>query len=181
MYPLKLKPATKDYIWGGDRLNYEYGIDSPDSIVAEAWMLSCNVSSASTIMNGPLAGTTRSDALFSEVEKTLGVNNSFAVYFPILIKFIDAKADLSIQVHPMYRRRDIASHVLHPVSILQSTSYLSILLLKLTATGSPSHRFCLLTAVEESFLIIVNMEKPVCLQYQGETRCFCLPVQVPIE
>lgn len=100
MYPLKLKPATKDYIWGGDRLRHEYGVDSPDSIVAEAWMLSCNVNGASTIMNGPLAGTTLADALFSEVEKALGVNNSFAVYFPILIKFIDAKADLSIQVHP---------------------------------------------------------------------------------
>lgn len=100
MYPLKLKPATKDYIWGGDRLKHEYGVDSPDSIVAEAWMLSCNANGASTIMNGPLAGITLADALFSDVEKALGENNSFAVYFPILIKLIDAKDDLSVQVHP---------------------------------------------------------------------------------
>jgi mannose-6-phosphate isomerase len=100
MYPFKLKPATKDYIWGGNRLKHEYGIDSPNSIVAEAWMLSCNVSGASTIMNGPLAGKLLADALFSDVEKALGINNSFAVYFPILIKLIDAKDNLSIQVHP---------------------------------------------------------------------------------
>ena len=100
MYPFKLKPAVKNYIWGGDRLKHEYGIDSPDSIVAEAWMLSCNARGASTIMNGPLAGKSLADALFADVEKALGINNSFAVYFPILIKFIDARDDLSIQVHP---------------------------------------------------------------------------------
>jgi len=100
MYPLKLKPATKDYIWGGDRLKHEYGVDSPDSIIAEAWMLSCNIRGASTIMNGPLAGTTLYDALFYDVEKALGEDNTFDDYFPVLIKFIDAKEDLSIQVHP---------------------------------------------------------------------------------
>ena len=100
MYPFQLKPATKDYIWGGDRLKHEYGIDSREAVVAEAWMLSCNGSGASTIKNGPLAGTTLADALFADVQKALGINNPFAVYFPILIKFIDAKDDLSIQVHP---------------------------------------------------------------------------------
>jgi len=100
MYPFKLKPAVKNYIWGGNRLKHEYGIDSPDSIVAEAWMLSCNARGASTIMNGPLAGKSLADALFADVEKALGINNSFAVYFPILIKFIDARDDLSVQVHP---------------------------------------------------------------------------------
>ncbi|MEI8200642.1 MAG: type I phosphomannose isomerase catalytic subunit [Eubacteriales bacterium] len=100
MYPFKLKPAVKDYMWGGDRLKHEYGIESPDSIIAEAWMLSCNANGASTIMNGSLAGKSLADALFSDVEKALGINNSFAVYFPVLIKFIDARDDLSIQVHP---------------------------------------------------------------------------------
>jgi len=100
MYPFQLKPATKDYIWGGDRLKHEYGIDSRDAVVAEAWMLSCNGSGASTIMNGPLAGKSLAEALFLDVQKALGINNPFAVYFPILIKFIDAKDDLSIQVHP---------------------------------------------------------------------------------
>ena len=100
MYPFKLKPATKDYIWGGDRLKNEYGIQSKDSIVAEAWMLSCNAAGASTIVSGPLAGQTLASALFSEIDKVLGENNSLSVYFPILIKFIDARQDLSIQVHP---------------------------------------------------------------------------------
>jgi len=100
MYPFKLKPATKDYIWGGSRLRDEYGVHSQDEVIAEAWMLSCNAAGASAISTGPLAGKTLADALFSDVEEALGENNSFAVYFPILIKFIDAKQDLSIQVHP---------------------------------------------------------------------------------
>lgn len=100
MYPFKLKPATKAYIWGGDRLRNEYGVQSQDSIVAEAWMLSCNAAGASTISSGPLAGQTLGQALFSEIDKVLGENNSLSVYFPILIKFIDAKQNLSIQVHP---------------------------------------------------------------------------------
>jgi len=100
MYPFKLKPATKDYIWGGSRLREEYGVHSQDEVIAEAWMLSCNAAGASTISTGPLAGRTLAGALFCDVEEALGENNSFAVYFPILIKFIDAKDDLSIQVHP---------------------------------------------------------------------------------
>lgn len=100
MYPMQLRPATKDYSWGGDRLRNEFSIRSEDAVIAEAWMLSCNPAGASTIMNGPLAGMTLAEALFSEVEKTLGTNNVFSTFFPILIKLIDARSDLSIQVHP---------------------------------------------------------------------------------
>ena len=100
MYPILLKPTTKNYIWGGTRLKSEFSIESEDAIVAEAWMLSCNPAGTSTIMNGPLAGMTLADALFSELENTLGRNNAFSTFFPILIKFIDARSDLSIQVHP---------------------------------------------------------------------------------
>jgi len=100
MYPVKLKPATKDYIWGGERLRLEYGVSSPKPVIAEAWMLSCNEAGASTIINGALAGKTLADALLSNTRETLGTNNADTDVFPILIKLIDAKEDLSIQVHP---------------------------------------------------------------------------------
>jgi len=100
MYPIKLKPATKNYMWGGDRLKSEYGVTSEDEIVAEAWMLSCNPAGASTIMNGPLAGKTLAEVLFGEADRVLGSNNSLSAFFPVLIKLLDAKRSLSVQVHP---------------------------------------------------------------------------------
>lgn len=100
MYPLKLKPAIKDYIWGGERLKHEFGILSDSPTVAEAWMLSCNAAGASTILDGPLAGKKLDEAIFAGTREVLGENNSLSEYFPVLIKFLDVKKDLSIQVHP---------------------------------------------------------------------------------
>ena len=68
--------------------------------MAEAWMLSCNAAGESVISEGPLRGKTLCQALFRDVEGVLGVKNPISTYFPILIKFIDARQALSIQVHP---------------------------------------------------------------------------------
>ena len=87
----KLKPACKDYLWGGERLKKEYGIEYDGDPLAEAWVLSCHPDGLSVIENGEYAGTTLKEYL----EKNEKIRE-----FPVLIKLIDAKQDLSIQVHP---------------------------------------------------------------------------------
>lgn len=100
MYPFKLKPAVKSYLWGGNRLSSEFGIGTGETPIAEAWMLSCHPAGTSVILNGRLAGKPLSEVLPGNFEKILGANSPADAGFPILIKFIDANRDLSIQVHP---------------------------------------------------------------------------------
>ena len=100
MYPTKLQPAVKNYLWGGKRLAQEFNIASKDPSIAEAWMLSCHSNGESRILNGPLSGQTLGEVLFGEAETALGTSASLAGYFPFLIKLIDAGKDLSVQVHP---------------------------------------------------------------------------------
>ena len=100
MYPTKLIPETKDYLWGGSRLKEEFGIVSEEKILAEAWMLSCNPAGESIIAEGALKGIPLRQALFGKAEEALGKKNPVSSFFPILIKLIDAQKALSIQVHP---------------------------------------------------------------------------------
>lgn len=97
---LKLTPPTKDYIWGGTRLSKEYGILSFDDRQAEAWMLSCHEAGQCIIENGDFRGRTLSDVLSAEGKSYLGTNCEKFSAFPILIKLIDARDNLSVQVHP---------------------------------------------------------------------------------
>lgn len=98
---LKLRPATKDYIWGGSRLREEYGLQGPaEGPMAEGWMLSCHPDGPSVIENGPYAGKTLTEYIASEGHGVLGSFGLLFEDFPILIKLIDAKENLSIQVHP---------------------------------------------------------------------------------
>ncbi|MCH5190870.1 MAG: class I mannose-6-phosphate isomerase [Oscillospiraceae bacterium] len=99
MYILKLKPAFKDYLWGGTRLRDDYGFDSTLEKLAEGWMLSCHKDGENTIENGKFEGQTLSDVVKANPE-FLGIHGNNFEYFPILIKLIDAKNDLSVQVHP---------------------------------------------------------------------------------
>lgn len=99
MYILKLKPAFKDYLWGGTRLRDDYGFDSSLEKLAEGWMLSCHKDGENIIENGEFKGLTLSDVV-KENPEYLGVHGNNFEYFPILIKLIDAKNDLSVQVHP---------------------------------------------------------------------------------
>ena len=93
---IKLKPAIKDYIWGGTRLIKEYGIDN-DDICAEAWMLSCHKDGLSMLENSDISLKEYIDKAGIDI---LGSNYKKYEQFPILIKLIDANLDLSIQVHP---------------------------------------------------------------------------------
>ena len=97
---LKLKPACKDYLWGGHRLVDEYGVDYDGSVLAEAWALSCHKDGPSIIDGGIYDGKSLSEFLDLVGLEALGSHCRRFREFPILSKFIDAKDNLSIQVHP---------------------------------------------------------------------------------
>lgn len=100
MYPLLLKAPLKDYLWGGKRLIEEFGFDCDSDKAAEAWMLSCHKDGNSIVKNGEFSGCTLQEVLNNWGKAALGKNAYGFEYFPILIKLIDAKDRLSIQVHP---------------------------------------------------------------------------------
>ena len=100
MKPIKLLPAFKDYLWGGTKLKTDFGKKSDLDIVAESWELSTHKDGQSVVAAGPDAGLTLSEYIDKHGEEILGSNAQKFDYFPILIKLIDAKDNLSIQVHP---------------------------------------------------------------------------------
>lgn len=100
MYPLLLNPAVKDYLWGGTRLKTEYKYETEKDIAAEAWVLSCHKDGVDTVINGELAGKTLSETIELWGDKAIGKKAAEFPYFPLLIKLIDAKDRLSVQVHP---------------------------------------------------------------------------------
>lgn len=97
---LKLKPSCKDYLWGGRRLAEEYGKVYDGDVLAETWELSCHPDGPSYIVNGEYAGQTLQQYIDAEGKEVLGTHCRRFEDFPILVKFIDAKDNLSIQVHP---------------------------------------------------------------------------------
>lgn len=98
---LKLRPVFKDYIWGGTRLKDEFGFETDLNPVAEGWMLSCHKDGKSIVDGGEFDGETLESIIEKgDKEKILGTNAAKFPYFPVLIKLIDAKDNLSIQVHP---------------------------------------------------------------------------------
>ncbi len=100
MYIMKLNAPCKDYLWGGTRLRDEYGKKSDKDKIAESWELSCHKDGQSIIANGEYAGKTLSEYIEICGKDVLGTNCEKFEYFPILIKLIDAKDNLSVQVHP---------------------------------------------------------------------------------
>lgn len=97
---MKLLAPCKDYIWGGTRLRDEYGKKSDKDKLAESWELSCHKDGESVIENGEFAGKTLSAYINESGKGVLGKKCERFEYFPILIKLIDAKDNLSVQVHP---------------------------------------------------------------------------------
>lgn len=100
MYPIKLKPAFKDYLWGGTRLRDDFGKDCDFDKIAESWELSCHKDGNSVVADGEFAGLTLAQYIEKEGKSVLGTNCKKFENFPILIKLIDAKDNLSVQVHP---------------------------------------------------------------------------------
>lgn len=100
MEPFKLIPAYKDYLWGGSRLSDEYHKETGLFPLAESWELSCHPDGPSVVGSGPCAGTSFPELLSRQGEALCGARCARLPFFPVLIKLIDAKAPLSIQVHP---------------------------------------------------------------------------------
>ena len=98
-YPLLLAPAFKDYLWGGERLKTEYHKQTDLSPLAESWELSCHPDGNSRVKNGRYAGQTLADVL-ARHPSYIGRGFAPGAEFPLLVKLIDAKDRLSIQVHP---------------------------------------------------------------------------------
>lgn len=96
--PFLLKPAGKDYLWGGTRLNDEFAKGIDLTPLAETWECSTHPDGPSTVASGRFAGQTLAEVLDVHPE-FLGSRHPDGK-FPLLIKFIDAKKDLSVQVHP---------------------------------------------------------------------------------
>lgn len=97
--PFLLRPAGKDYLWGGTRLKTEYGKDLPLSPLAETWECSVHPDGPSVVVSGIHAGRPLPEVL-AEHPEYLGSHGQKFGTFPILVKLIDAKQDLSVQVHP---------------------------------------------------------------------------------
>lgn len=102
LYPLKFRPILKERLWGGTKLRDVLSKVITSNITGESWELSTVPGDVSVVMNGELAGTSLQELINSQTEELLGksVVGRFGKEFPILIKFIDAKQDLSIQLHP---------------------------------------------------------------------------------
>lgn len=95
---LKLQPCGKDYLWGGTRLRDEYGKKIDLTPLAETWECSVHPDGPSMISNGEFKGQTLAEVLKLHPEY-LGTKIKNGE-LPVLVKFIDAKKDLSVQVHP---------------------------------------------------------------------------------
>lgn len=101
-YPMKFRPILKERLWGGTKLKTVLNKDITSDITGESWELSGVKGDISVIANGDAEGISLQELIHRSPEKILGksVWERFGTEFPILIKFIDAQQDLSIQVHP---------------------------------------------------------------------------------
>ncbi len=99
LYPYIFEPAYKDYIWGGNRIPALFNRNQPDGIYAESWELSDRPEGMSHVGNGALKGESLATLVTQFGEKLLG-RGVKATAFPLLVKLIDARERLSIQVHP---------------------------------------------------------------------------------
>lgn len=96
----RLKPAFKDYLWGGHRLVDLFQKESPYEITAESWELSAHPDGQSRLYGGGFVGMPFGDFIKEYGAKVCGWKSTTFERFPILIKFIDATNALSVQVHP---------------------------------------------------------------------------------
>jgi mannose-6-phosphate isomerase len=99
LYPLRFSPVYKDYLWGGSRIPKVFNRDMPEGVYAESWEISTHPDGATPIANGPLCGKILSDLLPEYKTELLGTHVK-GDDFPLLIKLIDARDKLSVQVHP---------------------------------------------------------------------------------
>ncbi|MDU1890001.1 MAG: type I phosphomannose isomerase catalytic subunit [Dysgonomonas sp.] len=102
LYPLKFKPILKSIIWGGDEICKFKGVTPEQKGIGESWEVSSVEGNVSVVANGELENKDLTEIIATYKEQLVGKKNfeTFGTTFPLLIKFIDAKDNLSIQVHP---------------------------------------------------------------------------------
>lgn len=102
LYPLKFEPILKDKIWGGEKLKKVLDKPTDSKECGESWELSGVAGDVSIVSEGELKGKSLTELIGTYTGDLLGkkVYSRFGNNFPLLIKFIDANQDLSIQVHP---------------------------------------------------------------------------------
>jgi mannose-6-phosphate isomerase len=102
VYPLVFKPILKDRIWGGTKLSSHLNKEIPTQTTGESWEISTVPGDISVIANGIYAGLNLNEIIAKFPSEILGnkVHKQFGLDFPLLFKFLDAKEDLSIQLHP---------------------------------------------------------------------------------
>jgi mannose-6-phosphate isomerase len=105
LYPLLLKPVYQNYIWGGRRIPDTFKRNVSMDVCAESWEISTRPEGMSVVRNGPLAGTPLAGLIAERPEAILGTapprpGGPWEGGFPLLIKILDAKQNLSVQVHP---------------------------------------------------------------------------------
>jgi mannose-6-phosphate isomerase len=101
-YPLVFEPILQDRIWGGTKLRDDLGKNIPTPTTGESWELSAVEGNVSVVKNGAFEGKPLTELLEQYPDEILGtaVHQRFGKQFPLLFKFLDAREDLSIQVHP---------------------------------------------------------------------------------
>ena len=102
MYPLKFKTIFKSVVWGGEKIAPFKGVETEQHNIGESWELSGVKGNESVVAEGELAGKTVAELAAEYKGELLGqkVYEKTGTEFPLLVKFIDARDDLSIQVHP---------------------------------------------------------------------------------
>ena len=101
-YPIKFEPILQERIWGGEKLYKLFGKAPKTVPVGESWEVSGIPNNISIVANGSLSGKTLQELLDTYKADFVGnkVYDRFGTKFPLLLKFIDAKSDLSVQLHP---------------------------------------------------------------------------------
>ena len=108
LYPLRFEPVYEYRPWGGRRLADLLAAPLPgNGPIGEAWMLSDRDDHASRVANGPLGGRTLAEVLAAWPEPMLGTLAGRFRRFPLLLKFLDARGLLSVQVHPSDAQADV--------------------------------------------------------------------------
>ena len=102
MQPIKFQPLLKQTLWGGDKIVTFKHLDSQLENVGESWEISGVKDNETIVKEGPLKGKSLNEVVAELKDRLVGKDNyqRFGDEFPLLIKFIDARQDLSIQVHP---------------------------------------------------------------------------------
>ena len=102
LYPFLFEPNLHTIVWGGKRLRPYKGLEASDEPIGESWEVSAVPSSTSIISNGAFAGQDLNSVINMSPARILGgkVARKYGGKLPLLVKFIDAEKDLSIQVHP---------------------------------------------------------------------------------